>query len=166
MKKINVIILSILLSFMHTQLEGQINRSSDLQYGNLNDLELPNLSNAYRQLDKAMAEKHEKAIVDCYASLIKKFRKSVEKDEAEFDYIEPQSSWIERMEFYDEKKHGFKGCLLFTESGSQYLYKIDKRTWTSWKKSLSKREFFNHIIRDNPEFTYRELCELHVLSNN
>lgn len=152
--KYNLIAFVLIYSF---SLQGQINRYDNFKHRNLDDINLPN-TYTYKDVDKILSARYERAINNCYKTLVETCRESVINDEAEFDYIEPESSWIRILEFYKIEKTGFSGCLLMTGE-SYYFFKVDKNMWLRWKNAQSQGKFYNDYIRDNPKYSYRSFCK-------
>lgn len=160
MKKIYIITF-VLIYFLSFQNSLAQNRYSNLDYSKSSDLDFYNPIKNLELIDNIISQRYEKAILDCYELTIKKFRELADKGEAEFDYMEPNSSWIKRVEYYHVKKTGLRGCLLFTKD-NQYLFRMKDEIWEIWKETESKGEFFNRFIRDNAVFSFRPFCEVFI----
>lgn len=149
-------ILGFFLMCIYSTVLSQVNRYSDFKYSNLNDIDL---LNPYEGISELLKAKYEKKIKTCYRTLIETCRKSAKNKEAEFDYIEPNSSWIMILEFYKINKTGFSGCYLMTKNKDYYFFHIDKSMWLKWKNSDSTGKFFNDYIRGKKEYSFLPLCE-------
>ena len=156
-----------LIALFSSKLEGQVNRYSNLSFSTLNDIQQPDPYLNYKLLDDALKARREKAILECYASIVSMYRDWVQEDKASIEIIEPVSEWIDIIEYYRNTTDGSQACVLFVKNSNDvYVFKMDEATWQNWKNSTSKGQFYNLFIRDVPRYSFRTVCEIVADSKN
>ncbi len=118
-------------------------------------------SNNNQERTNAYTPKYQNKMTEeeCITGLYLYFRNLYTEDNATMEVIEPYSTWIDKIEYYESNKSKFNIVVLYKTNRDAYIFKMERSMWERWKYASSQGEFYNLYIKDNPSYSISDICK-------